>query len=158
VKVFVRVGFVLLILLGLLEQIAWFRTLRTGAGPMETLVAGVARLGLQRVGQDASGLIHAAAAGCAVPVTLGLFALDGGEDASAAELLGPSVRPRFVYLGSMEEQIDRPLIWKSWLFANIEALLGLRQTRVPTKLVMVVLPKDCPHLDELNWAMLSPGN
>jgi hypothetical protein len=125
---------------------------------MEALVAGAAKLGLHSVGPDASGLITTTAVDCPLPVTLGLFALDGGEDASVATLLGPSVRPRFVYLGSVEERVDRLRVWGRWLRANIEALLGLRQVRVPRKLVLAILPEGCPHLAELDWAVLSPRN
>jgi hypothetical protein len=157
-KVLVRVGFVLLILLGLREQIVWFRLLHTGTDPMEALIAGTAKLGLRSTGPNASGLITATAAGCPLPVTLGYFALDGGEDASAAELLRPSVQPRFVYLGSVAERIDHLLLWRRWLRANVEALLGLRQNRVPRKLVLALLPQDCPHLAKLDWAALSPRN
>jgi hypothetical protein len=113
---------------------------------MEALVAGAAKLGLHSVGPDASGLITTTAADCPLPVTLGLFALDGGEDASVARL------------GFVEERVDRLHVWGSWLRANIEALLGLRQVRVPRKLVLAVLPEDCPHLAELDWAVLSPRN
>jgi hypothetical protein len=155
-KVLVRVAFALLILLGLREHVVWSKLLHTGTDRMEELATDAAELGLRNAGPDESGLIRATASGCPLPVTLGLFALDGGEDASAAELHGPSMRPRYIYLGSVAEQVDRLHLWGLWLRANVKALLGLRQTRVPTKLVLAVLPEDCPHLAKLDWAKLSP--
>jgi hypothetical protein len=154
----VRLAFVLLILLGAALQVHAVRLTDPGVNEATSLTAPLSALGLRGVGPDADGLITATAPGCAVPFRIGMFFMTGGEDTAAAALLGPSVRPRYVYLGLVSERDHRWPLYAWRVLGSAAATLGLRSKPAPKRLVLVALPEACPQLANLDWATLSPWN
>ncbi len=148
---------VLILLLGLLSlhtHTAWFRLQHKAVDPVPVLVAGLAALGLQVQPPDGQGFVAATAPGCPAPLVAGLFAIDGGEHARYAQLLGPGTDARFVYMGQVAPYAEELHAPRRWAMANAQALLGLRNKPVPTKMVLVALPAACPQLMDEDWKQL----
>jgi len=153
-----RLPFVLLILL----TIAW-RVQAVGrdderVDDIATLVAPLAKLGLGVDGPVEAPAITITAPDCPVPVRVGMFFVTGGEDTLLRELLDPTVKPLYVYLGLVLDDNDHPRIFTRRVLGSIAALVGLRAKDPPKRLVVVALPDKCRQLAALNWATLSPWN
>jgi len=153
---FVRITFVLLILLSLGIQVVWLRLAYPPTDRPDGLVAPLESLGLHTDGPDANGLITATTPACDQPVNLALLNINGVDDATAEDLLGPTVRAVYAYLGVTDDRTDRVLIYRRWLRATIAAFLGSRRFRAPARLVIAALPQSCPNLAGLDWGSLSP--
>jgi hypothetical protein len=154
-KLVLRLLFLALMLLAIRERLVWYRLGAAAADPLTGLAGRLNAMGLRNDGPDRNGLIQVSAPGCGSSFPVGLFALDGGEDARIAGLLPPDSRPLYIYLG-MVEPARAPLHpVTAWLGANIAAMAGRRDTQPPRKLVMSALPAKCGALAGLNWASLS---
>jgi hypothetical protein len=154
----VRVALVLLMVLGLAGRLQALGRTAPAINTAASLLAPLASLGLHTEGPDADGIVTAGAPGCAVPVQAAMLDLAGGEDPVGAALLGPGIRARYVYLGSVFDRNDRWVMYARRLKAEIAAMLGLRATGVPFRLVMVAIPDSCPSMAGLDWAALSPAD
>ncbi len=154
-----RAGFIATILLGLMWQMRWLQLQHEGQDQWAAMMTGAAQLKLRNPVPEGN-VITVGIAGCPSPVRFGLFAIDGGEDASISDLLAvlPRPQPLYVFLGAVHAQNKRLSIWMDWLRGNAEAMTGLRHVRVPTKMVVAALPASCPQLTALDWSVLSPAD
>ena len=157
-KSLIRLAFVLLIALSVIGQLQAVRPYDADGEDAASLVAPLAGLGLNSQGPDADGVIVATAADCPLPVRIGKFLVAGGQEARAASLLGPALQPRYVYLGMVFKTADGWRLYFRGLHGRLAALIGERSKRAPSHMVMAALPDACPHLADLDWAVLSPWN
>jgi len=158
VKNLIRLAFVLLIALSIMGQLHAVRPYDADREDIASLVAPLAGLGLKSPGPDADGVIVATATDCPLPVRIGMVLVAGGQEARAASLLGPDVQPRYVYLGMAFDRADSWRMYFRGLQGTLAALIGARSKRAPSHMVMAALPDACPHLADLDWAVLSPWN
>jgi hypothetical protein len=154
-KNLVRGGFLLLMLLAVHERVTWFRLGQASAAPLITVAQKLNAIGVQNNGPDRNGMIEGSAPGCAVGFPIGMFALDGGEDARIAAVLPPGSVPLYIYLDKVRSTRKQLHPTSAWLTANLAAMAGARSTLPPTKLVMAALPAECQQLTGLNWASVS---
>jgi hypothetical protein len=154
-KTAVRVSFVLLMLLAVHERIVWWQLGQARQDPITVVAQRLTALGLQADGPDRNGFIQTIAPGCPAVFPVGMFALDGGEDARIAEFLPVNSAPLYVYLGKVRQNRPQLHPTTSWLTASLSAMAGMRPTLPPTKLVLAALPVSCQRLTSLNWASVS---
>jgi hypothetical protein len=154
-KMLLRAGFLLLMLLAIQQRIIWFRLGEASQNPLTSTAQRLDALGLHSAGPDSNGLIQASAPGCPISFPVGMFALDGGEDARIASLLPPHSQPLYIYLNRIAPTRPQLHPITAWLAANVAAMAGGRNTQPPTKLVLAALPVQCPQLAGMNWASIS---
>jgi hypothetical protein len=154
-KLVLRVSFLVLVLLAIRERVVWYRLGAAAADPLTSLAGRLNAMGLRNDGPDRNGLMQVSAPGCGVTFPVGLFALDGGEDARIAGLLPPDSKPLYIYLGAVEPTRAQVHPVAAWLGASIATMAGRRDTQPPRKLVMSALPAKCGALAGLDWASLS---
>jgi hypothetical protein len=154
-KMLLRAGFLLLMLLAVQQRIIWFRLGEASQNPLASTARKLDALGLHSAGPDGNGLIQATALGCPIPFPVGMFALDGGEDARIASLLPPHSLKLYIYLDRVAPTRPQLHPITAWLAGNFAAMAGARNTQPPTKLVLAALPARCPQLAALNWASIS---
>jgi hypothetical protein len=152
-----RIMFVALILLGIGERVVWCKFQRQATDPVAALAARMNLIGLKNHGPDGAGVISASAPSCPEPALVGLYAIDGGENARYAALLMPGKQPLFIYLGAVRERPDPLRALAGWAGATAAAMLGMRHAPVPTKMVVAMLPDACGGLARVDWARLSPA-
>jgi hypothetical protein len=154
-KLLLRAGFLLLMLLAIQQRIIWFKLGEASQNPLASTARNLDALSLHSAGPDGNGLIQATAPGCPISFPVGMFALDGGEDARIAALLPPHSLKLYIYLGKTAPTRPQLHPITAWLAANVAAMAGARNTQPPTKLVLAALPVQCPQLATLNWASIS---
>ncbi len=156
VRLWLRLGFVALILLGVRNQLAWSALAQPNDDPLPLLASRAAGLGLRVVRLAPPDVVVVAVAGCDVPVQLGLYTADGDEDARIAPLLTADVTPLYIFIGKTAPTRAGLHPARLWLAANVAAMLGARDSRAPTRFVLALLPKSCPGLAAVDWVGLSP--
>jgi hypothetical protein len=150
-----RIGFLLLMVLAIHERVVWYRLGQARPDPLATVAHRLTALGLQTTGPDQNGFIQTSAPGCPAVFPVGMFALDGGEDARIVQFLPINSQPLYIYLGKVRETRTQLHPAAAWLTASAKAMAGLRPTLPPTKLVLAALPVTCQRLASLNWASVS---
>jgi hypothetical protein len=154
-KALLRLGWIILIVLGVTIQFTRGRRSDADSDQMASLAAGLEQLDVQTEGPNAAGILIGHSLSCEQPLQVMLVGIDGAED----EWLGgrqSSSLLRYIYLGSVEETRDRPAMFRRWIWAGVLFTVGLRSAKPRPKFVLVVLPRACPELATLRWSVLSP--
>jgi len=120
-----------------------------------SLANGLARLGGQVSGTDASDQLEASFPPCREPVTATLVGFDGANRQSMDEHHAGDASARYVYLGTVKATLELTQIAMHWAAASALAVFGLHAP-VPAGLVLVRLPLACPDLAAKDWSILLP--
>ena len=155
-KTLMRCGFVTLIILGLAIQVTHGQHGHVDSDATATLAAGMERLRLQTSRSAGDDLLMGHTPSCEQPIRVVLLGVDGAEDERLRGLRQADEVVRYAYLGRVEDNRDEiemiiRSVWASTLFT-----VGLRSARPPLDYVAIMLPRACPGLAHLDWAVLSP--
>jgi hypothetical protein len=150
-----RCVFAILLILAVMAQLA---RLQIDLEPdrASDLSGQLARLGGEILSTKPSGAATVAVSGCRNPVTLVQVGFNGGVDVSLDVMLATDAVPRYAYLGYVGDRLDYAAIASRWAAASALNVFGLRRAKAPAAVVLVLLPKECPRLAELDWSVLSP--
>lgn len=151
----IRATFVVLIAAVALTQFARIRA----SVPMEApgkLEQDVRALGPHEVPSSIPETVAASVPQCAPQLLLTTVHLDGSGSATARYVLTLPREARFVYLGLAGGTANPVQIAARWATGSALHILGLRERKAPTNVVLVQIPASCPHLKNLDWTKLSP--
>lgn len=156
-KTLLRCSYAALIVLTLAIQVTHGQHGHIGTDTTK-VADGLKRLNVQIDLSTEAEILTGQSPNCGQPIRVMLLRIDGAED---ERLLG--LRPaddviRFVYLGSVEENPDRAVMIRRSIWASVLFSVGLRSIKPPSDFVVVILPRACPGLAKLDWAVLSPGD
>lgn len=113
-------------------------------------------LGMIAGPSDLAGTLSISASTCAEPLFLTAVRFDGSGSATAQYLMGQPGEARFIYLGFVGERPDPWQIAVRWAAHTVLHVLGLRGSKAPGKVLLVLIPATCPQLGNVDWAALSP--
>jgi hypothetical protein len=156
-RTLLRLCFVSLMVLAIASQYAVGREGVVAADAQGRLFDGLRRLNLHIDPSPTDGVITARSPSCEAPIQLTLARIDGGDADTLTKLRSPNDDIRYVYLGSADAQRNQISMLLRWSEAHALFVLGLAPIDAPSRLVFVVLPKNCPDLAALPWSTLSPG-
>ena len=93
---------------------------------------------------------------CEQPLLLTTINFDGAGSAIAYDLLRLPGTARFIYLGFVGRTPNPGQIAVRWVAGTALYVLGMREGSAPRQVLLVLIPQSCSHLEQLDWAVLSP--
>jgi hypothetical protein len=155
-KLLLRGLFVCMLVVALMAQASRLSSRDVERDDKARLTEALTRLGLQVSAADGSAILTVVAPGCPEPLFVTAAGFDGEGDGTLRTLLVTDGVPRYVYLGYVGSSAAPVAMGSRWAAASALAVFGLRQTSIPSEVIVAILPKACPHLTHLDWSVLSP--
>ncbi len=148
--------FTSLLVLGIAAQAARMSNCTTADDTSDDIGGKLARLGAQFVDTTPLGYVAVAFSKCADPVTVMEVGFDGSAPGSPDVPPAKDTARRYVYLGLVGNRPDFAGIAGRWAFASALQVFGMRRGTPSTKVVIILIPKSCPGLMDIDWSILSP--
>ena len=146
-----------LVLMGLIVSTQFVRIRATALPAVsDTLEQDLRMLGLNGHPADIPQPLAVSGPKCEQPLLLTTINFDGAGSAIAYDLLRLPGTARFIYLGFVGRTPNPGQIAIRWVAGTALYVLGMREGSAPRQVLLVLIPQSCSHLEQLDWAVLSP--